>query len=238
MTRPARTTGSARPPSALTRKGGFAVAGASGLGRAAKHVSRETSAPVRLTETQVHLQVASYFRKVGLGGCAIAFHIRNETVGPWQKINAHKMGILPGVPDWCIIDGGCTGFIELKPLGFKDSKRRSNKYTAHEARQLEAQALLRRAGCWVEICETLSEVLETLRYHGVPLREANMEPALITALRQSMTTAEMEADAFDSHNEAMKAIGAQVRAGEALPPLHSHLFHPRRRGGSSPGGAE
>src|SRR3954452_18144496 len=217
MTRSARSAGSARP-GAKTGKGGFAAAG-TGTGRTRK------AAPAP-TETQVHLQVADYFRTVGLGGCAIAFHIRNERTGPWQKINAHRMGILPGVCDWIVLDVGQAGFIELKPLGFKDSKRRNNKYTPHELRQGEAQALLRRAGCWVEVCESLDEVLATLRYHGVPLKEDLAEPALITALRQSMSEAELEADAINSHDLAIRAIGEMARSGEALPPLHSHLFHP------------
>lgn len=226
MTRSVRTTSSARPPSASPRKGGFATGVRPGRARKV--------APA-LTETQVHLQVASYFRKVGLGGCAIAFHIRNERSGPWQKIQSHRMGILPGVPDWCILDGGHAGFIELKSAGWKDGKRRSSKYSTHELRQGEAQAILRRAGCWVEICESLDEVKATLRYHGVPLKEDLAEPALITALRKSMTKAQLEADALGSHDEAMRAVGEMVRSlppGEALPPLHSHLFNPRRRGGS------
>jgi hypothetical protein len=227
MTRSARPSGSARPPDP-PRKGGFAAAVA-GPGRTRK--AAPAPAP-QLSETQVHLQVADYFRKVGLGGCAIAFHIRNERTGPWQKINAHRMGILPGVCDWIVLDVGQAGFIELKPSGWKASKRRSAKYTPHELRQGEAQALLRRAGCWVEVCESLDEVLATLRYHGVPLKEDLAEPPLITALRQSMTEAEMEADALNSHDLAMRAIGEQVRAGGELPPLHAHLFNPRRRGGS------
>jgi hypothetical protein len=175
MTRSAR-------PAAPPRKGGFAAAGA-------RPGRKPRTAPVP-TETQVHLQVASYFKKVGLGGCALAFHIRNERPGRWEKIQAHRMGILPGVCDWVILDGGQAGFTELKPAGWKDSKRRSSKYTAHELRQGEAQELLRRAGCWVDICETLPEVIASLRYHGVPLKADLKEPALITALRRSMSEAE------------------------------------------------
>jgi hypothetical protein len=235
MTRSIPTTGSARPAPAHREQGGLLAAARApqgvnggGPGRSGKNVPRETSAPV-LTETEVHLQVADYMRKVGLGGCAIAFHIRNERPGPWQKIQAHRMGVLPGICDWCIIDGGRVGFIELKPAGFKDKKRRSNKYSTHEMRQGEAQALLRRAGCWVEICESLDEVLATLRYHGVPLRDDVKEQPLITALRQSMTAAELEADAIGSHDAAMQEISRRVQTGEALPALHAHLFSPRRR---------
>jgi hypothetical protein len=159
------TRSSARP-AAPPGKGGFAAAGA-------RPGRKRNNAPPP-TETQVHLQVASYFKRVGLGGCALAFHIRNERPGRWEKIQAH---------------GGQAGFIELKPKGWKDSKRRSNKYTPHELRQGEAQELLRRAGCWVDICESLDEVIATLRYHGVPLKADLKEPALITALRRSMAEA-------------------------------------------------
>jgi hypothetical protein len=46
-----------------------------------------------------------------------------------------------------------------------------------------------------------------------------------------LTPAELEADAIGSHADAMRAIGEAVRAGATLPPLHGHLFYPRRRGG-------
>jgi hypothetical protein len=142
------------------------------------------------------------------------------------------MGILPGCPDWLIISRSRAGFIELKRPGFKRQKARTGKYSAHELRQHEAQRLLQLAGCWVEVCESLDEVLSALRKHKVPLRETKAEAPVITALRQAMTKAELEADAAGSYTHAVQEIGRLVQAGETLPPLHAHLFSPRRRGRS------
>jgi hypothetical protein len=180
----------------------------------------------------VHLQVAEYLRKVGLGPGAIALHVRNERTGTWQKIEAHRMGILPGCPDFVVISNGRCGFIELKRPGWSRAKARSGKYTAHELRQAEAQRLLKLAGCWVETCESLGEFLGALRRHKVPLREAKIETPVITALRNALTQAELEADAAGSYTHAVREIGRLVQRGEDLPPLHAHLFSPRRRGQS------
>lgn len=142
--------------------------------RAAAKRKRAPARAPNITETQVHKQVADYFRKVGLGGCAVAFHIRNERPGDWQRINAKRMGAWSGLPDWGIVEGGRAGFIELKPAGWKTKKYSTGNYTAHEMRQIETHNLLKRAGAWVEICETLEEVVAALRYHGVPLRETDI----------------------------------------------------------------
>jgi hypothetical protein len=180
----------------------------------------------------VHLQVADYLRKVGLGPGAACFHVRNERTGTWQKIEAHRMGILPGCPDLVVISNGRCGFIELKRPGWSRAKARSGKYTAHELRQAEAQRLLKLAGCWVETCESLGEFLGALRRHKVPLRETKIETPVITALRNALTQTELEADAAGSYTHAVREIGRLVQIGDDLPPLHAHLFSPRRRGRS------
>ena len=142
----------------------------------------------KITETQEHAAIAAYFRMPGLGGNAVAFHIRNERAGDWQRINAFKMGMLPGVPDWCIIDGGRAGFIEMKERGWRNKKlvNRTAKLTAKEERQIEVHNRLKLAGAWVEICETLEEVQAALANHGVPLRH---EAPIIAAMRASLTEA-------------------------------------------------
>lgn len=122
------------------------------------------------SETAEHKIIAAYFRKVGLGGCAVAFHVRNERPGAWQRLNAYKMGVYAGLPDWEIVDEGRALFLELKPRGWKSRKAKSGKYTQHEQRQLETHNALKLAGASVEIVETLDEVLETLARLGVPLR--------------------------------------------------------------------
>lgn len=142
------------------------------IARRSAKALRKPHAP-KITETQEHRVIAAYFRKVGLGGNARAIHIRNGWATKYSKIEALKMGALLGCPDWLFIDGGRAGFIELKPRGWKAHKARGGKYEPHEERQLDVHQLLRAAGCWVEICETLDEVLSTLRLHSVPVRDAS-----------------------------------------------------------------
>lgn len=126
--------------------------------------------PPRITETQEHRAIAAYFRRVGLGGCALALHLRNERAGDWQRIEAHRMGVTAGCPDWCILDGGRALFFELKPRGWKARKAKTGNYTAHELRQLDMHKKLAHAGCVVEIVETLDEMLALLTHYCVPLR--------------------------------------------------------------------
>jgi hypothetical protein len=151
-----------------------------------------------ISETQEHLVIATYFKKVGLGGVAIACHIRNERTGHAQRIMAARMGIMKGMPDWLIIDAGRAGFLELKPRGWKAKRAKTANYTPHELIQLETHRRLKVAGAWVEICETLDEVLDVLRHHGVPLRQ------------ESITTERIRAG-FMSVNDA--------RDKEGLPPI-------------------
>jgi hypothetical protein len=124
----------------------------------------------KITETAEHRTIAAYFRKIGLGAGALAIHIRNERGSAWERMIASQMGILAGIPDWLILHDGDAGFIELKPRGFKDKLLRGVGVTDHILRQIDTHARIRETGCWVEICETLEEMLEALRQHGVPLR--------------------------------------------------------------------
>lgn len=124
----------------------------------------------RISETQEHRVIAAYFRKIGLGGTAVALHLRNERHGDWQRIEAARMGVRAGVPDWVVLNAGRAIFIEIKPRGWRARREKTGAYTAHERRQLAVHDALRRARCPVEICETLDEVLDTLRRYGVTLR--------------------------------------------------------------------
>lgn len=137
--------------------------------------ARRSRAP-KLTETQVHRQLADYFRNPGLGGCAIAFHIRGERMGDGQRLQAWKMGTMSGLPDFAVIDGGRAGFLELKPEGWKKKKlvERTVKLTTHELRQLETHKNLKLAGAWVAIVETFDEALAALEAHCVPLRSESI----------------------------------------------------------------
>lgn len=138
----------------------------------------------RITETQEHKAIAAYFRKIGLGPGALAIHIRNENGSAWERMMGKTMGVMSGVPDWLILSNGDAGFIELKPRGFKEKLSRGVGITPHVARQLKTQTQLRDAGGWVEICETLEDVLATLQRHGVPLRAESKSTELI---RRAMT---------------------------------------------------
>lgn len=140
---------------------------------ARRRPSKAIRAP-KITETQEHRAIAGWLHKVGLGGNAMMYHTRNERPGDWQRLNATRMGILPGCPDWTIVDGNQSGYIELKPRGWKAEKARTGNYDLHEQRQLETHSRLRRAGAWVEICETLGEVITSLMMHGVPVRESDI----------------------------------------------------------------
>lgn len=146
---------------------------------------RRRAAVPKITETDEHRTIAAYFRKVGLGGTARAIHIRNER--STGKIAAWQMGMVSGLPDWLFVDCGRAGWIELKRRGWKAHKERGGKYTPHEERQREVHRALKTAGCWVEICESLDEVLDALAYHGVPLRS---EPAIISAMRGAVAAGE------------------------------------------------
>ena len=78
----------------------------------------------------------------------------------------------------------------MKERGWKKRKAKSGKYDPHEAAQLAKHDRLRANGDWVEICETLDEVVETLREHGMPL---NVEPVSTSRIRRGFQTAMQEA---------------------------------------------
>ena len=140
-----------------------------------KSATRRVRAPT-ITETQEHLTVAGYLEKVGgLGGYAMAIHIRNEQATAWARMLAVKMGIKLKIPDWEILNGlGGAGFIEMKKRGWKARTAKSGNYTEHEQAQLALHKQLRLGGYWVEICETLDEWLEACRKHNVPLRSESI----------------------------------------------------------------
>lgn len=119
----------------------------------------------KISETDEHKAVADFLATC-LGGTAFGFHIRNERVTAWDRIQAARMGMKSGIPDFEVVDGGRAFFIEMKPLGWRSKK----SHTPHEERQITIHNRLRLARCPVATCETLDEVMEFLRQHGVPLR--------------------------------------------------------------------
>lgn len=131
---------------------------------------RAPRAAPKISETAEHLTVAGYIKKVGLGDGAVMWHNRGERAGARQRITATRMGVLSGLPDWTVLHAGTIGFIELKPRGWTERRRKRGRYTTHELKQLAVQNRLQLAGAWTETCETLEDVLATLKQHGVPLR--------------------------------------------------------------------
>jgi hypothetical protein len=112
------------------------------------------------------------------------WHVRAERHGAYQRATAARMGVLGGMPDWQVLYNGKTGFIELKPRGWLERRRKRGSYTKHELAQLERHKELREAGAWVTICETLEEALAALQQMGVPLRS---EPKSIERIRRGIT---------------------------------------------------
>jgi hypothetical protein len=137
--------------------------------------------PPKVTETQEHLRIAGHLKKYGLADGAVMIHLRGERAGAMQRAIAGRMGVISGVPDWLIVGKGRTGFIELKERGWKSRRERFGNYTAHEWRQLDMHDQLRCAGAWVEVCETLDEVIGTLARHGIEVNAISRANVLIEA---------------------------------------------------------
>lgn len=104
------------------------------------------------------------------------------------------MGVVAGLPDWLIIDGGRPLFFEVKPRGWKARKAKTGNYTAHEQRQLETHKRLRMAGAVVEIIETLDELRERLYHHCVPTRDVSFRAAVERGV--AMAEADPDAEPF------------------------------------------
>jgi hypothetical protein len=131
--------------------------------------------------------VADHFRKFGFIGDVVAFHIRGERVGAKQRILAAKMGVLPKMPDWMFLYPEGKGGIELKGPDFKKRRAKSGKFTSHELQQIAMHDRLRLTGCWVEICESLDEVIEVLALHGLHLRATPLtEERIIAGFTKAM----------------------------------------------------
>lgn len=134
-----------------------------------------------ISETTEHLRIARHLRRHGLADDAVIFHLRGERAGFAQRINATRMGVVSGLPDWQVLHAGRVGFIELKPRGWLRRRARYGSYTTHEHQQHAMHDRLRNAGAWVEVCETLEEMIETLAAHGVKVNTVTLADVLIAA---------------------------------------------------------
>jgi hypothetical protein len=138
------------------------------------------------SETPEHKALAGLIRKYGFTEPAVAFHVRNERGSDWERMEAARMGILPGIPDWTFIRDGRAGFVEMKPLGWKARRARGGKYTRHELNQLAVHEQLRRAGSWVEIAESAAGAIMILEQHGIFL---NKETPSLTRIKAGLQQA-------------------------------------------------
>lgn len=140
-----------------------------------------------ITETQEQKTVVAYIRRFGFADPLTEWtHIRAERAGLWQALEAKKMGVNTKFPDLHFLRLTNRGWIEMKPRGTKARWARVGTKDPHEIAQLEKHDRLRANGDWVEICETLSEVLEALREHGMPLR---IEPISTERIKRSFAAA-------------------------------------------------
>lgn len=131
--------------------------------------------PLKISETEEQKFVVAYIRKFGFEDPLTQwFHYRAERAGLWQALEAKRMGVNTKFPDLHVFRMTNRGWIEMKERGFKDKLARGVGINEHVTAQLAKHEELRANGDWVEICETLEEVQDTLRRHGMPLRFESM----------------------------------------------------------------
>lgn len=124
----------------------------------------------KITETQEHLVVVAHINKFEFVDDVIWTHIRGERSSAADGKRAKKMGVKPSLPDFMFIGMDGRGWIEMKERGWRARRDKTGAYTVHEIKQLKMHTRLRARGDWVEVCETLEEVIETLCRRGIPLR--------------------------------------------------------------------
>ena len=95
------------------------------------------------------------------------FHIANTVrpigrAGIGYMVKLKRMGLKAGIPDLCIIYNGRAFFIELKtPKGVLSQV------------QKERQVELAGAGAHIDVCRSVDDVRETLKYFLIPTIEKN-----------------------------------------------------------------
>lgn len=146
-----------------------------------KPQSRRPRTP-KITETQEQKVVVAYIRKMGFEDPLTQwFHYRAERAGLWQALEAKRMGVNTKFPDFHFFRSSNRGWIEMKERGFKDKLARGVGIDEHVSKQLAKHEELRANGDWVEICETLEEVKDTLQRRGMPLRFESLTSARLRA---------------------------------------------------------
>jgi hypothetical protein len=128
-----------------------------------------------ITETEEHLRIVVHLDKYGFVDDVFYTHIRGERASAVDGIRAKKMGVKRSLPDFMFIPpSDAYGWIEMKERGWRNKRAKSGAYNEHEREQLAMHERLRARGDWVEICETLEEVLDALRRHGMPVRDETL----------------------------------------------------------------
>lgn len=104
-----------------------------------------------MSELSLHKFTAQYLK---LNAACVYFHPPNgEARSPRTAGKLKAMGVVPGVPDFCLVlDGGRAAFLELKA-------RKGRQQDSQKAFQARAEA----AGAFYEIARTSDEVIGILR---------------------------------------------------------------------------
>lgn len=115
------------------------------------------------SERQLHLSVAEFFavafEKTG-PNAVLAIHVPNEGRRTNREGALLKaMGLLPGIPDWCLLHQGQATWIELKTMRGRLSPE-----------QMACHDMLRAVKCGVFLCRSLAEVELSLDQAGIPYR--------------------------------------------------------------------
>ena len=111
------------------------------------------------TEYDFHRIVMSYLSKA-LPEDVVPFHSPNGGYRRASEAGRLKaMGVIPGLPDVGVVNGGKIFWLELKA-----AKGRISPAQAYCHRRLEA------AGSPVSVCKTLEDVEAALIHAGIPIR--------------------------------------------------------------------
>ena len=102
-----------------------------------------------MKESTIQQQICEYLSIKGV----FYFSIPNEhyNISHGQRTTLKKMGLLPGMPDLCILHGGRVFFIEVKAPGEYPTPKQANIHDALMAR-----------GYPVEIARSVEDVQEIL----------------------------------------------------------------------------
>jgi hypothetical protein len=171
------------------------------------------TAPVP-AEREIHEAVASALDLLLLPPAMWCCYPAGASVlSPQQQARHSRVGLKRGLPDIWVLHGRLW-LIELKRRGGRLSKTRIVRTKRGAPRVLVGQVevfpqlLATGAVGGIAVCTSVLEVLEQLCQWGVPVRPFHGRQLPPDWERQ---------DSIGSYSEAMRAIGANVKAGAAVP---------------------